>query len=239
MKPFMKVLTICIFIFSLFIYPPDVLSDVIVHDMIAPLGEKVMLTTEVKGKLFSKGGQVVEFFVNGKSLGKSLSGGDGFSFKEFIPIKTGIYTIKTLSEKDEGKGILLALERGSRIIFIDVEGSLMEQFSNDPKQRSQKVIKNIREKFFIVFLHTTDFMNIKSIKEWLKKNEFPELPVLPWKQGLLFDDLHDKGFKMKALIGSPDVITSAKEYKPLAFSFEEAEDAIEVKEWEEIGKKLR
>jgi len=44
---------------------------------------------------------------------------------------------------------------------------------------------------------------------------------------------------MKSVIGSPDVIYSAKEYKPLAFTFEETEDALEVKDWKEIGKKLK
>ena len=35
------------------------------------------------------------------------------------------------------------------------------------------------------------------------------------------------------------VIESAKELKPKAFSFDEVEGAEEVKDWEEIGKKLR
>ncbi len=46
------------------------------------------------------------------------------------------------------------------------------------------------------------------------------------------------GFRIKAVIGSPDVIYSSKEYKPLAFSFEETEDAVEVKDWEEIRKRV-
>jgi len=66
-----------------------------------------------------------------------------------------------------------------------------------------------------------------------------ELPVIPWKQGALFDDIHEMGFKIKAIIGSGAVIESAKGYKPQAFSFEEVEDAKEVKDWEEIRKKLK
>lgn len=99
--------------------------------------------------------------------------------------------------------------------------------------------KDIRKRFPVVLLSTSGFLKIKSLKEWLKRNEFPELPVIPWKQGTVFSEFHEEGFRIKAVIGNPGVITSAKEYKPLAFSFEETEDAIEVKEWEEIGKKLR
>jgi hypothetical protein len=222
-----------------FVFPAFALSDIIVHDGVVPVGKEIMLTAEVKGKFFSKGGEIVEFFVNGKSIGKSLSGGDGLAFKQFVPSVTGMYQIKAKSYIDEGRGLLLSLRKGSGVVFVDVEGSLMEKFLNNPKQGSQKVIKDIQKKFPVVLLQTTGFLNVKSIKEWLKKNEFLELPVLPWKQGSVFGDLHEEGFRIKAVIGSPDVIYSAKEYKPLAFTFEETEDAVEVKDWEEIGKKLK
>lgn len=235
----MRVQAAFISVFVFFIFPALAVSDIIVHDSVAPVGKEIMLKAEVKGKLFSKGGVTVEFFVNGKSIGKSLSGGDGFAFKQFVPHVTGLYKIKAKSDKDEGEGILLTLKKGSGIVFIDVEGSLIEKFTNKPKQHGQKVIKDIRKRFPVVLLSTSGFLKIKSLKELLKRNEFPELPVIPWKQGLLFSDLHDEGFKIRAIIGSPDVIYSAKEYKPLAFTFEETEDAVEVKDWEEIRKKLR
>jgi hypothetical protein len=221
------------------IFPDGVQSEIIIPDMVAPTGKEVMLKAEVKGKVFSKGGALVEFFVNGKPIGKNLSGGDGLAFKQFIPSETGMYQTKAKSGIDEDRGLLLSIKKGSGIIFIDVEGSLIEKFSDKPKQGSYKVIKIIQKKFPVVLLHTTGFLNIKSIRQWLKKNEFPELPVLPWKQGLVFDDLHGEGFRIRAIIGSPDVIYSAKQYKPLAITFEETEDAVEVKDWEEIRKKLR
>ncbi len=222
-----------------FAFPAIVLADIIVHDMVVRSGNEVMLKAEVKGKLFSKGGVTVEFFINGKPIGKSLSGGDGLAFKQFVPSVTGMYLINAKSDMDEGRGLLLSLKKGSRIVFIDVEGSLIEKFINKPKQHGQKVIKDIRKRFPVVLLNASGFLKIKSLKEWLKRNEFPELPVIPWKQGTVFSEFHEEGFRIKAVIGNPDVITSAKEYKPLTFSFEETEDAIEVKEWEEIGKKLR
>ena len=228
-----------VFIALFFVFPAIILADVIVHDSVAPVGNEVMLKAEVKGKLFSKGGVTVEFFVNGKPIGKNLSGGDGFAFKQFVPHVTGLYKIKAKSDKDEGEGILLTLKKGSGIVFIDVEGSLIEKFTNKPKPHGQKVIKDIGKRFPVVLLSTSGFVNIKSLKEWLERNEFPELPVIPWKQGSVFGDLHEEGFRIKAVIGSPEVISSVKGYKPLAFSFEVTEDAIEIKEWEEIGKKLR
>ena len=235
----MRVQAAFISVVVFFIFPALAVSDVIVHDMVVRSGNEVMLKAEVKGKLFSKGGVTVEFFVNDKPIGKSLSGGDGLAFKQFVPSVTGMYLINAKSDMDEGRGLLLSLKKGSRIVFIDVDGSLIEKFTNKPKQHGQKVIKDIGKRFPVVLLSTSGFLNIKSLKEWLKKNEFLELPVIPWKQGSVFSDLHDDGFKIRAIIGSPDVIYSAKEYKPLAFTFEETEDAVEVKDWEEIRKKLR
>ncbi|MDH5767900.1 MAG: hypothetical protein OEZ31_02950 [Nitrospirota bacterium] len=232
-------MTFILSVFLLFVFPSNALSDVIVHDMVMPQGEEMMLRAETKGKIFSKGGERVEFFVEGKSIGKTLSGGDGFAFKQFTPLKTGIHRITVTSGIGEGNGLLLSLKKGTRIVFIDVEGSLLRgPFSKEPRQGSQKAIKEIYRKFTIVFLQT-GLLNVKTLKAWLKENKFIEVPVIPWGQGSLFDDIHKKGFKIKAIIGSEAVIESAKGYKPLAFSFEGGEDAKEVKDWEEIQKKLK
>lgn len=222
----------------LFLFPATVLSDVIVHDMVVLRGQEIMLKAETKGKFLSKGGEVVELFVDKKSIGKTLSGGDGFAFRRFTPIKDGIYLITVKSGKDEGNGLLLSLKRGDRIIFIDVEGSLFEGlFSKKPRKESQEIIKKISKRFPVVFLQT-GLSGIKAVKIWMKENGFIILPVIPWRQGTIFDEMSEKGLKIKAIIGSQAVIESAREYKPKAFSFEEVEDAEEVKDWEEIRKKL-
>src|SRR4030042_6926262 len=101
---FMRILITLIFcILLLYLFPSIVLSDVIVSDMIALRGKEVMLRAETRGKLFPRGGEVVESFVDGKSIGKSLSGGDGFAFRQFTPQKTGLYQITVKSGKDKGK----------------------------------------------------------------------------------------------------------------------------------------
>lgn len=235
----MRILITLIFcILLLYLFPSIVLSDVIVSDMIALRGKEVMLRAETRGKLFPRGGKVVESFVDGKSIGKSLSGGDGFAFRQFTPQKTGIYRITVKSGKDKGNGLLLSLKKGDRIIFVDVEASLLEgPFSKKPKTGSQKIIKKFSSRFPVVFLQT-ELFDIKTIKTWLKENGFIDLPVIPWRQGMIFDEIKEKGLKIKAVIGNQSVIQSAKRYKPKSFSFEEAEDAEEVKDWEEIGKKL-
>jgi hypothetical protein len=233
----MKALITLISIILFSISPAKAFPDIIIHDIVVPAGKEVMLRAEVKGKLFRKGGELIEFFVNGKSIGKSLSGGDGFAYKQFIPLKISRYQIKAKGGKDEGKGLVISLGRGAKLIFVDVENSLFERFSSKPRQGSQKSIKEINRRFPVVLLKTSP-LNIKSVKELLKKNEFPDLPLISWEQGTVLSEFAGDGFRIKAVIGSPDVIYSSKEYKPLAFSFEETEDAVEVKDWEEIRKRV-
>lgn len=219
-------------------FPLSALSEVIVHDMVVPKGERAMLRAETKGKFFSRGGEVVEFFIDGKPIGRTLSGGDGFAFKQFTPVKTGVYHIAAKSGRDEGNGLLLSLKRGTGIVFVDVEGSLLEgPFSKKPRNESQKAVKEIGRRFSVVFLQS-GFASPNTIKAWLRENEFIAFPVIPWNEGKVFDEMNGMGFKIKALIGNPRIIESAKKYHPIAYSFEEAEDAIEVKDWGEIKKKL-
>jgi len=111
----MRVQAAFISVFVFFIFPALAVSDIIVHDSVAPVGKEIMLKAEVKGKLFSKGGVTVEFFVNGKPIGKSLSGGDGLAFKQFVPSVAGMYLINAKSDMDEGRGLLFSLNLPSAV----------------------------------------------------------------------------------------------------------------------------
>lgn len=236
----MKVLTLTVLsIFLSLLHPETVSSEIIVHDMIAPKGKEVMIAVETKGKLFRRGGEIVEILVDQKSLGKSLSGGDGFAYRLFTPLKAGHYRVTARSEKEEGAGLLLSLRKGERIVFIDVEGSVLEGiFEVRPKKGSQETIQNLSIKFPLVFLQT-GILGLDAMKKWLKDNGFKELPVIPWRQGMIFQEIKEMGLNVRAVIGNPAVIESAKEYRPKAFSFKEVEGAIEVKDWAEIGQKLK
>ena len=220
------------------VFPASALSRVTVYDTVVIEGRKVMLRAETSGKVFRKGGELVEFFVDGQSIGKTLSGGDGVAFKQFTSIKTGLRKISVRSDKDEDTGLLLSLKRGASIVFIDVEGSLLEGLlSWEPKHGSQKAITEIHKMFSIVYLQTS-VVGLRAVKVWIEKNGFEQLPVVPWRQGAIFDEIAEKDLRIKAIIGGLKVIESAKEYKPLAFSFEASEYAENVKDWEEISNKI-
>ena len=128
---------------------------------------------------------------------------------------------------------------GASIVFIHVEGSLLEAlFSMNPKEGSQNAIKEIHERFPTVFLQTS-LLGPTAIKKWLKNSEFIELPVIGWRKGAVFDEIAERGLRIKAIIAAPKVIESAREHAPLAFSFEAVEEAEKVKDWGEISDKLK
>ncbi len=242
MKKALKI-SFCSFLF-LFMLSFDAFSEVVVNDVIAPKGEKVMLSAETRGKLFVKGGEVVEFFVDGKTIGNALSGGDGIAFKQFIPLRSGTHRLTAKSGRDEGRGVLLSLKKGTGIVIVDIDGGILEHsFLTRPRSGSRKAVGRISRRFPVVFL-SSGLHDIKAVKAWLRENEFEDLPVLPWKGGAAMDEILERGFNLKAIIGSPQVIGLSKKYQSkrhrvLAFSFEETEDATEVKDWDEIEKKLK
>jgi hypothetical protein len=134
--------------------PKDGFSEVVVHDLIAPEASKVMLRAETRGKFFRKGGEVVEFFIDGKPVGRALSGGDGFAFRQFTPRKSGVYHVAAKSGSDEAHGILLSLKKGTGLVFVDVEGSLIkEEFPIRTREGSQKAITGIAGRFPVVFFN--------------------------------------------------------------------------------------
>jgi hypothetical protein len=220
-------------------FPAGAWARVSVDDNVVVKGERVMLRAETKGKFFSKGGELVEFFVDGESIGKTLSGGDGVAYKPLTPQRTGLHKIKVTSGGDEDTGLLLALERGSGIVFVDVEGAISEgPFSREPRPGSQEGIRAIQKRLPVVLLQRGLF-NAKAMKQWLQENEFIELPVVSWRKGAIFDEAAEGGLRIEAVIGAPKVIESAMEHNPQSFSFEQAEGAEWVGDWEEINKKLK
>lgn len=231
-----------LFLILTFVFPEKAMSRVIVDDAVAVQGEKLMLRAETKGQLFGKGGELVEFSVDGELVGKNLSGGDGVAFRGFTPRKKGLYEIVAKSGGDEDRGILLSLEKGTSIVFVDVEEGIFEDrlslFSKKTRQGSQKAIEKLHERFPVVFLKT-GFLSTKAMKLWLSEQQFPELPVLPWGDGKVFHEAVDKGLGVKAIIAGATVIKSANKYKPLAFSFEAVEHAEKVRDWEEIAERLK
>lgn len=214
-------------------------ADVVIPDMIAVRGKPLMLMAETKDLIFRKGGQIVEFFVDEKSIGKTLSGGDGVAYMEFTPTRRKLYAITAQSGEDTGKGLLLSLKKGESIVFVDVEGGLMENpFSMKPREGSRKTIEEISKRYPVVFVLARMFGK-SAVRDWLRENDFKKVPLFPLREGMILKEIQKKGLKIKAVVGGQAVIEPAKKYKAKVFSFDKIKGAEKVKNWKELNKKLR
>lgn len=231
MKKILLTSIMCIFV----ILPSrTALAGVVVFDRVGVTGKAITLSAQTKGRFFAMGGEIVEFVLGGKTIGKTLSGGDGFAFLEFVPKRKGMETLLAQTDDEEGTGVIQIVERGGSIVFIDVIGSIIEQpLLHKPRKGSQESVRDIAARFSLVYI-VTGFPGEGFIKEWLADYGYPRAAVIPWKDGRVFDDIVGMGLKIKAVIGSASVIESLKKHKPLALSFEETEGAKNVKSWEEI-----
>lgn len=227
-------------IFMLFLaFSANAGAEILVEDALAVKGREVMLRAKTGSLFFSKGGEIVEFFVNGKFIGSKLSGGDGAAYQPFLPKKAGLYSLKVKSGDDEDEGLMLCLAKGALIVFIDVEGSIMEkQRPGLERKSSRKTIDKIARKLPIVYLQTGLF-GVKNLRKWLDEKDFKKAPVISWKEKDIFREAEKKGLVIKAVIGGPEVVESAAKHKPLTISFEPAKGSVKAGSWEEVERKLK
>lgn len=213
-------------------------ATVIFHDGICVEDREVFLRAETKKGLFRKGGILLEFFVNGRSVGVALSGGDGIAYKAFIPKGTGLFKIKvsSLREKEEVEGLLLCLRKRQAVILIDIETLRESPFAVIPKKDSIPVLKKLYKRFPIIYLKTAPVSMVET-KRWLAQKGFPEGPIFESIEEL-FSELKELGIPIRAVVGTEEVAMYALQSNIKVFSFEEIEGAIEVDTWKDVEKEL-
>jgi len=227
------------FLLLILAVPAYAYSEIIVNDTVALSGEEILIKVETKSGYFAKGGKIVEFSVNGKSIGSVLSGGDSIAYKIFKTGGPGMYTVSARCGKDTGSGVILVLKKNSKLVFIDIEGSLLAvPFAKKPINSSREVIRKIMNSYPVIYLHTGN-IGLREVREWLRQNRFPVSAVLSWQTGDIFTALNKKGLKIKAVIGSQAVFDSANANKPEFFGFDEEDSSKNIKAWQDIEKKLR
>ena len=141
--------------------------------------------------------------------------------------------------EESGKGLLLALKKGVEIVFVDIEGGLVDSpFTLDVRDGAFEVMKRIEKRYPVVYL-SSGMLGEQILKKWMEEKNLRNGPILSWDSGAVFAAVRKKGIRIKAVIGNPSVVDSARKYKPMLFSFEEAQGAKKVKSWEEIEKEIK
>jgi hypothetical protein len=219
---------------SIFFFPYLADASVTVFDAVAVSGRNVLLKALIKGRLFPEGGRIVDFYVEGRRVGRTMSGGDGYAFLEYLPEDTGPKSVEARSGDDGDKGVILVMKENERVILIELEGGLVGPiFYGKAHKGSMDVLKKLNEKYRLIYI--SSFIGISGSRRLLKKRALPYSAVLEWGGAELLEELEATGIKVHAIVGSPSILTESVDYVKHRFSFQETDDGTVVEGWKEIS----
>ena len=226
---------ICIF----FILPTaQGMSAVIAYDNVTTVGTPVFLKVLTKGVIFADGGRLVEFFLDEKSLGKNLTGGDGYGYRKHTPKRPGLMELNVRSKGESGSGWLLVVKKREKVVFIEIESGFKDAFISEiAAGASRRAINRMMEKYRIVYL--SRYTGVRAARDLLDEGEFPDAPVLRWKGAKMLSALKERGIQLYGIIGSAGVIAESAEHIEKRYTFEKTQDGQTVKDWEEIIELLK
>ena len=146
----------------------------------------------------------VEFFIQGRALGKVTTDSEGWARLEFAPKMRGNMELRARwataakAEVVEGRGVLLSWERRRPILLIDlsvlVEGELdtepppPELFPDpglilgEPHAAAPAELSKLSKFYYnLVYLDQTGRGRLEAIQSWLRKQQFPPgmIRILP------------------------------------------------------------
>lgn len=224
--------------FVLAIFPLVASASVEVRDMVTVKGNTVMLSARTGGAFLSEGGKVVEFSVNGKLLGGTLSGGDAVAYMEFTANDKGLHEILARSGGDEDKGLLLVVEPGTKVLLVDVAGALFKDpIGRAPRDDTLEALKALETEYQMIYLHSRLF-GLKHARKWLKDNGFPSMPVTAYQKGRTVRRLRQMGLSVEAIVTGPTVIGEILESDVKVFTFDKKGTGEHVSGWEEVREAL-
>lgn len=224
-----------LFLICCFVVLPTTQSwgAIIVYDRVTTVSTPVYLKVLTKGRFFADGGRLVEFFLDENSLGKNLTGGDGYGYRKYTPKRPGIIKVQARSKGESGTGLLLVMKKKEKVIFIEIEGGFKDAFISDiAAGASRRAVERMLKKYRVIYL--SRYTGLRMAREWLDEGEFPEAPVLRWQGPKMFSALKEKGIHLYAIIGSAGIVAEAEDHIEKRYSFEQTKNGQTVKDWEEI-----
>ncbi|MGD8991846.1 MAG: hypothetical protein PVI00_10380 [Desulfobacterales bacterium] len=213
------------------------LGAVIVYDRVTTVNTPVYLKVLTKGKIFADGGRLVEFFLDDKSLGKNLTGGDGYGYRKYVPQRAGIIKVRATSDGESGNGIVLVMKKNEKAILIEIEGGFKDAVLSDiAAGAGRQAVKEMQKNYRVIYLSRNT--GVRMARTFLDEMEFPDAPLLRWKGTQTLRALKQKGIQLYAIIGAAGVIEAADDHVDKRYSFDKTQKGETVKDWHELMRKL-
>jgi hypothetical protein len=213
------------------------LGAVIVYDQVTTVNTPVYLKVLTKGRIFADGGRLVEFFLDDKSLGKNLTGGDGYGYRKYVPQRAGIINVRATSDGESGNGMVLVMKRSEKAILIEIEGGFKDAVVSDiAAGAGRRAVQEMQKKYRVIYLSRNT--GVRMARTWLDEIEMPDAPVLRWQGAQTLNALTEKGIQLYAIIGAAGVIEAAADYVDKRYTFDDAQQGQTVRDWHELMTKL-
>ena len=177
-------------------------AKLLVEDVLALPGKRMQLQAflyqeGLLGRRIGLGGENVEFFVQKRLIGKSMTGGDGKAYLEFTPRLRGNLTVKAKVKDSprvraqEAEGLLAAWEKRRPILLVDLVALLppekqektfelslqamlgMDSFPEPELMASAELEKLGKFYYNIIYLHRSKIGSSEVLRDWLRTHHFP------------------------------------------------------------------
>lgn len=136
------------FIFPLFILYDVASAAVEIYDSVTAVNRAVKLTAFTKGRFFSEGGRLVDFYIDGRHIGRTLSGGDGYAYLHYTPRQGGVKKLEVRSGDDSATAVVLVMEGNERAVLVEVEAGLRRSvFQDEPRPGSLEAVRGFSDKY--------------------------------------------------------------------------------------------
>ncbi len=213
------------------------LSAVIVYDRVTTVKTPVYLKVLTKGKIFADGGRLVEFFMDDKSLGKNLTGGDGYGYRKYVPRRAGTFKVRATSDGESGNGLVLVMKKSDKAVLIEIEGGFKDAYISDiAAGASRQAVKQLLKKYRVIYLSRNT--GVRMARNWLDEMAFPDAPVLRWRGAQTLNALKEKGIQLYAIIGAAGVLAAAADHVEKRYTFDETQNGQTVNDWHELMTEL-
>lgn len=239
MKVYLTNKCLSIFLACVFLVLPAARSPgaVIVYDRVTTVKTPVYLKVLTKGKIFADGGRLVEFYLDDKSLGKNLTGGDGYGYRKYVPRRAGTFKVRATSDGESGNGLVLVMKKSDKAVLIEIEGGFKDAYISDiAAGASRQAVKQLLKKYRVIYLSRTT--GVKMARNWLDEMAFPDAPVLRWRGAQTLNALKEKGIQLYAIIGAAGVIAAAADHVEKRYTFDETKNGQTVNDWHELMTEL-
>ncbi|MBI3596990.1 MAG: hypothetical protein HY203_07560 [Nitrospirae bacterium] len=141
-------------------------------------------------------GERIEFMLKDRSLGQTLSGGDGMAVKSFAPSTPGLYvvTVRLVEspryEADAAELYIACRKASVPILLVALSSvrtpgqpppiSFNPTPSSDTMPEAVKVLSGLSKRYQLLYLETGDEALIPETKDWLIHQGFPPAPLYVW-----------------------------------------------------------